>query len=240
MAAFPLYLQSQNKFNIMKKLLIVLFSLASTAGIAQIRNGNAIIQPTQIGVYGGLSVANQITSDPTNYYSSYADNSKAGVIGGISVSVPISYGWFIQPELNYTGMGTNYYDGDFDGNINLNMNYLNLPVLFRYSQPFTGFGVLFGPQYSYLLDANTIPSGSIKGDYEKGDVTSDYKRSDLSGVVGLEYYFPNDGRGGPKFGLSARYQFGFLNVNNGGVTYPDGYNAHVNNNAFFITAGVRF
>jgi len=227
----------------MKKLFVILFSLASTVGFSQIRNGNSIIERTRIGVFGGLSVANQITQDPV-YGDAYSDNSKAGFYGGVSVSVPISYGWFVQPELSYSGMGTNYYyngqGDDYNGNMNLNMNYLNLPVLFRYSQPFTGFGVLFGPQYSYLLSANTQPSGSAKKDFEKGDVTPDYKRSDFSGVLGLEYYFPNDGSGGTQFGLSARYQFGFLNVNNGGVTYDDGSMAKVRNNAFFITAGVRF
>lgn len=223
----------------MKKLFVVLFSLATTVGFSQIRNGNTIIERTRVGVYGGLSVANQVTIDPV-YGDGYSDNAKAGFIGGLSVSVPISYGWFVQPELNYTGMGTNYYDETVNGNVNLNLNYINLPVLFRYSQPFTGFGVLFGPQYGYLVSANTIPSGSAKKDYEKGDVLSEYKRSDLSGVVGLEYYFPNDGSGATQFGLSARYQFGLLNVNNGGVTYDDGSWAKLHNNAFFITAGVRF
>lgn len=228
----------------MKKLLFVVLCFVTTASMAQIRDGNTIIQRTRIGVYGGLSVANQVTSDPDNYYSSYTDDNKANFIAGVSVSVPISYGWYIQPELNYAGLGTNYYDADFGGNINLNMNYLQLPVLFRYSQPFTGFGVLFGPQYSYLLDANTIPSGSHKDEFEKGTVTDDFKKSDLSGVVGLEYYFPNDGSGGTQYGLSARYQFGLLNVNNGNVQFEDGngglYNANVHNNAFYITAGVRF
>lgn len=225
----------------MKKLFVVLFSLAALAGSAQIRNGNTVIERTRVGVFGGLSVANQIVSDPVYDYA-YSDNSKAGFIAGVSVSVPISYGWFVQPELSYSGMGTNYYDEteEVNGNFNLNMNYLNLPILFRYSQPFSGFGVVFGPQYSYLLSANTQPSGSAKKDFAKGDVLSDYKRSDLSGVVGLEYYFPNDGSGGTQFGLSARYQFGFLNVNNGGVTYDDGSLANLRNNAFFITAGVRF
>lgn len=227
----------------MKKLFVVFFSLATTVGFSQIRNGNSIIERTRVGVFGGLSVANQTVSDPYSDYA-YSDNAKADFIGGISVSVPISYGWFVQPELSYTGMGTNYYDDytspDFQGNVNLNMQYLNLPVLFRYSQPFSGFGVLFGPQYSYLLSANTKPSGSNKGSFDHGPVTDDWKRSDFSGVVGLEYYFPNDGSGGTQFGLSARYQFGFLNVNNGGVTYDDGSLANIRNNAFFITAGVRF
>ena len=223
----------------MKKLFVVLFSLASTVAFSQIRNGNTIIERTRVGVYGGLSVSNQVTTDPV-YGDSYADDSKAGFIGGISVSAPISYGWFIQPELNYTGMGNRYYDDQLPGNVNLNMNYLNLPVLFRYSQPFTGFGVLFGPQVSYLLSANTIPSGSGKQNFDRGSVTDLFHKADFSAVVGLEYYFPNDGSGGSQFGLSARYQVGLLNVNNGFSTNNDGSLSRLHNNAFFITAGVRF
>ena len=83
----------------MKKLFVVLFSLATTVGFSQIRNGNTIIERTRVGVYGGLSVANQVTIDPV-YGNGYSDNAKAGFIGGLSVSVPISYGWFVQPELN--------------------------------------------------------------------------------------------------------------------------------------------
>lgn len=226
----------------MKKLFVVLFSLAATAGFSQIRNGNSIIERTRLGIYGGLSITNQVTTDPV-YGDAYSDNSKAGLNAGVSVSVPISYGWFVQPELSYTNMGNTYYDDqsskDFAGNVNLNMNYLNLPVLFRYSQPFTGFGVLFGPQVSYLLSANTAPTGS-GGRASKGDVTDGFKRADFSGVVGLEYYFPNDGSGGTQFGLSARYQFGFLNVNNGFSTYQDNSLSKLTNNGFFITAGVRF
>ena len=225
----------------MKKLLVVLFSLATTAGFSQIRNGNTIIEKTRIGVYGGLSVANQVLTDPY-YGDAYADDAKAGFVAGVSVSAPISYGWFVQPEISYSNMGTHTYIDDETGYANLNLNYLNVPILFRYSQPFTGFGVLFGPQYSYLLNAKSSATGSLKNDViGKGDITDGFKRSDLSGLVGLEYYFPNDGRGGAQFGLSARYQFGFLNVNNGNASYDDGGpDPKIHNNGFFITAGVRF
>lgn len=219
----------------MKKVLVIVLSLITTASFAQIRKGNTIIEKTKIGLFGGLSLANQITAVP--YGDSYSDMTKAGGIEGISVIAPISYGWYFQPELTYSNMGTTYNDNQiYDGNKNLNMNYLSVPLLFKYSQPFSGFGVFFGPQYGYLLNANIAPTGSFKSDYAKADVTSDYKRSDISGIVGLEYYFPNNGTPGPKFGLSARYQFGFMNVNNGGVSGD----ARLYNNGFFLTAGVRF
>lgn len=219
----------------MKKVLVVILSLITSASFAQIRKGNTVIEKTRIGLFGGLSLANQIVSDP--YGNAYSDNAKAGGIAGISVIAPISYGWYFQPEITYSNMGTTYSDDQiYSGKKNLNMNYLSVPLLFKYSEPFTGLGILFGPQYGYLLNANIAPTGSFKNNYGKADATSDWKRSDISGVVGLEYYFPNNGTPGPKFGLSARYQFGFLNVNNGGVSD----NSRVTNSGFFITAGVRF
>lgn len=219
----------------MKKVLVIALSFVTTVSFAQIRKGNTIIEKTRIGLFGGLSLSNQTTSD--SYGNAYSDMTKAGGIAGISVIAPISYGWYFQPELTYSNMGTTYYDSQiYDGNKNLNLNYLSVPLLFKYSEPFTGLGLFFGPQYGYLLNANIAPTGSFKSHYAKADVTSDWKRSDLSGIVGLEYYFPNDGTPGPKFGFSARFQLGFLNVNNGGVSNG----TTVTNNGFFITAGVRF
>lgn len=221
----------------MKKYFIIALTVLTSTAFGQVRRGNSVVETTHVGVFGGLSIANQLVSQP--YNGAYSDNSKAGGIAGLAITVPISYGWYIEPEFTYSSMGTKYYYDDnagFQGNINLNMNYLSLPVLFKYSEPFTGLGVMFGPQYGYLLNASTQPAGSLKSQYEKTDATNDYNRSDLSGVVGIEYYFPNNGTVGPKFGFSARYQFGFLDVNKTAIT--DGSTIH--NNGFFLTAGIRF
>ncbi|HEY0297851.1 MAG TPA: porin family protein [Arachidicoccus sp.] len=225
----------------MKKLLIGLFAFAATTAFGQVRRGNNVVLQPQFGVFGGLSVANQWIGDS---YDGYSDKAKAGGIEGIQLALPISYGWYIQPEVTYSNLGAREWgtfsgnDGSsFTGNMNYNFNYLSVPVLFKYSEPFTGLGILFGPQYGYLLNAKSKPGQS---GWEKGTITNDYHRSDLSGVVGLEYYFPNDGHPGAKFGFSMRYQFGFLNVNNGGITYDDGYQPSIRNDAFFLTAGVRF
>ncbi|ANI88504.1 hypothetical protein A9P82_03835 [Arachidicoccus ginsenosidimutans] len=220
----------------MKKLIIGLFALATTTAFGQYRRGNSIVIQPQVGIFGGLSVANQYVHVP--YDGDYSDNALAGGIAGIQLALPVSYGWYIQPEVSYSNMGTQFYQSDdaYQGNVNLHMNYLNVPVLFKYSEPFTGLGVFFGPQYSYLLSAHQNATGSQKHEYESEDVKDYYHNSDFSGVVGLEYYFPNNGMPGAKFGLSVRYQFGFVNVNNGAIDYG----TTIHNNAFFLTAGIRF
>lgn len=221
----------------MKKLLIGFLTLVTTAAFGQVRRGNDIVLKTQFGAYGGLSVANQ-WGGGGDY-----DNGLAGGIAGIQVAFPISWGWYVQPEVTYSNMGTSfYYNGgkdDYNGNVNLHMNYVSIPVLFKWELPFTGFGVLFGPQYGYLLNAHQVATGYDRDNYGRENVLAEgyWHRSDFSGVVGLEYYFPNNEYyKGPKFGISVRYQFGFINVSNG-ATY-DG--STITNNAFFLTGGIRF
>jgi len=223
----------------MKKLLIGLFTIATTAAFGQIRRGNNVIIQPQFGVFGGLSVADQWYGDD---YDGFSQKSKAGGIVGVQLALPISYGWYVQPEVSYSNLGSRYYQStsDYEGNVNSNVNYLNVPILFKYQEPFTGLGVFFGPQYSYLLNAKDKPTGPDRNNYSSVDLTDYYHRSDLSGVVGLEYYFPNNGMPGAKFGLSMRYQFGFLNINNGAQVFNNTYQPSIRNNAFFLTAGVRF
>ncbi|MDE1191704.1 MAG: porin family protein [Arachidicoccus sp.] len=219
--------------------MIGLFALAASVSFGQIRRGNNVIIQPQIGIFGGLSVSNQWES---NDGYSQSDDAIAGGIAGIQLALPISYGWYIQPEVTYTNMGTKYYqdassDDDYGGGVKLRMNYLNVPILFKYQEPFTGVGIFFGPQYGYLLSAHTYPTSYPKPDITSVDVKDGYHKNELSGLVGLEYYFPNNGRPGPKFGFSARYQFGITNVLNNDYYQTDG---SIRNNAFFLTAGIRF
>jgi hypothetical protein len=93
-------------------------------------------------------------------------------------------------------MGTQYYyndgsndEGSFRGNINLHMNYLSVPVLFKWSMPFTGFGVFIGPQYGYLLTAHQKPAGYQSNQYTSENILDSnyYHRSDFFFFLGLEY-----------------------------------------------------
>jgi len=221
----------------MKKLFIGFLTLyVTTTAFGQYRRGNDVVIKPQFGAYGGLSVAQQ-WGEGGNY-----DNALAGGIAGIQAAFPISWGWYIQPEVTYSNMGTSFYynggDGDYNGNVNLHMNYLSVPILFKWELPFTGFGVLFGPQYGFLLNAHQTATGYQRNDYLKENVRDEWHRNDFSGVIGLEYYFPNNEYyKGPKFGFSIRYQFGFLNANKDATLVG---NPTITNNAFFLTGGIRF
>lgn len=221
----------------MKNLLIGLFTIATTAAFGQIRRGNNVVIQPQFGVYGGLSVANQWVGDD---YEGYSDKAKAGGIIGVQLALPISYGWYVQPEVSYSNMGAKEWDGATT-NTQYNFNYLNVPILFKYQEPFTGLGIMFGPQYSYLLNAKMKYNDNGRQSF---DIKDEYHTSDLGALVGLEYYFPNNGMPGPKFGLSLRYQFGILNINKNSNSYEDGsisdYQPNIRNNGFFLTAGIRF
>jgi len=221
----------------MKKLLIGFLTLATTAAFGQVRRGNDIVVSPQFGAYGGLSVASQ--------WGGGYNGTLAGGIAGIQGVFPISWGWYVQPEITYSNMGTQFYYNDegedYKNNVNmhLHMNYLSVPVLFKWSMPFTGFGILFGPQYSFLLNGHQNAVGYQSDQYQREDVVKAgyFHRSDFSGVVGLEYYFPNNGYyKGPKFGFGVRYQFGLININNSATLD----NSSITNNGFFVTGGIRF
>ncbi|MDR0792201.1 MAG: PorT family protein [Chitinophagaceae bacterium] len=208
--------------------------LMTTASYSQILKNGMIIERPKFGIQAGLSVPSQSFSD-AGYIAD--GSSRTGFTAGINLEIPLRYGWYFQPEVNYSQMGGKSYqqfnEGDAWGVDKY--NYLHVPLLIKYKALFSGFGVYFGPQYGYLLSAKSTygVNQPVQGDYDWKAANERYQ-SELSGIFGLEYYFPtpNDG---PQFGFSTRFQFGFTNINNRSVTSES-----VLNNGFFLTAGLRF
>lgn len=104
------------------------------------------------------------------------------------------------------------------------LNYLTLPVLAKYSFEDAGFGAYLGPQIGYLLSAK----GIFEGDSE--DLKEDLKSTDISGIIGVEYFLPAG------IGISARYQLGLSNI----AKDADEGEGSIKNNALTFTLGYRF
>jgi hypothetical protein len=166
----------------------------------------------QFGIHAGLNVSSMtIKSNGI----SFGLGSQAGITGGVDVSIPIAPDFFIQPELSFSQMGaklniSGLIVDTISGAVNASdvVNYLSLPVLFKYKVPNTGLGIYIGPQFSYLLSATekmTVNSGGTT-ESRSASAKDQYKSSEFSGVFGAEYYLPKG------FGISARYQLGFANV----------------------------
>jgi hypothetical protein len=179
--------------------------------VCVILSGAAFSQVT-VGAKAGINISN-LSISGGNTTISYS--SKVGLNAGGFAEFMIGENFAVQPELTYSEMGAKGSDGQ------LNINYLQLPVLAKYY--FTGFAVYAGPQVGFLLSAKA-KAGSVTTDF-KDQVNS----TDFDGVVGAEYNFD------PGIVVSARYIFGLSNIDK---TASSGESTKIN--GFQITLGYKF
>ena len=146
------------------------------------------------GVKGGLNIATlRSNSDDVNY--KWKPSFNVGALAHIHVAEHIA----IQPELMYSGQGAKYsLLGD---DVNINLSYINLPVLFQYMFG-DGFRLQTGPQVGFLLSANSKVSGNST------DINDDLNTIDFSWVFGASFVTPSG------IGADFRYNLGISNINN--------------------------
>ena len=186
----------------MKKTLIIIIATLSAVNIhAQI----------QFGVKGGLNLSNLILS-PSVQEASY--NLKPGFNAGVLVHIPLSNHFGLQPEILYSGQGSNG-NTNFE-NITIRLQYLTIPLLLKYAVSSRFFAEI-GPQAGFLLSARKKvhttdyvlenpddPYIDHAGD--NIDIRSYYRSVDLSGVIGIGYLFT------PNIGAVANYNLSILNT----------------------------
>lgn len=167
----------------MKKVLLLIACVIAIATIshAQVR----------IGFKGGVNLAN-VNGDIEGA------KQKVGYYAGAQAKISVSDAFSIQPELVYSNQGTKLEE---DVDINFNLNYLNLPVMFQYNTPF-GLYAETGPQISYLIGAKAKAEGQSE------DIKELFKSIDYGWTIGLGYQMQGSG-----LGLSARYNIGLAKIN---------------------------
>jgi len=173
----------------MKK--ISLFVFALFFGVA------VFSQEAQLGLKAGLNVSNLSNKNGSQM------GSKLGLNAGLLAHIHMSPNLAIQPEVMYSNQGAKYTVSD--GEHELNLNYINIPVLLQYMFA-NGFRLQTGPQLGFL--------GSVKdkvGSLETNNFsTQDFKTIDFSWAAGLGYVSTSG------LGVDARYNFGLSNINNVG------------------------
>ena len=143
-----------------------------------------------VGLKGGFSVAD---------VSGMGGNSRVSGHAGLYFNSPLSKGWYVQPEIMYSGEGERYQTAL--GDRVLALSYINVPVMFQY-YPASQVYLELGPQLGMLVGAgvkNTSGGGKV-------DVMSDYNRLALSAGVGVGLQATN------QLGFNARYNFGLTNI----------------------------
>ena len=198
----------------MKRISIVLLSLTvltAPKSFAQSKEATGV----RFGLKAGINLAN-ITTKPSDGTST---GFLPGINGGFFSTIPIAVGFAIQPELTYSGLGAK----DKESSDKVNLSYLTLPVLAKYSFANSGFGAYLGPQIGYLFSAKQKSEGTSE------DIKDGFKSTDLSGIFGIEYFSPIG------IGLSARYQLGLSNI-----VKDNELGASVKNKAIIFSVGYRF
>jgi hypothetical protein len=175
------------------KILFVLMTAILMTFAAGAQNINSPKGHLNIGIKGGLNVFNIHNDDNTSYDPRLGLN--LGVIGHIHLAQQ----WAIQPEIQFSSQGAKSTDGDQE----IKLNYLNVPVLFQYMWD-NGFRLQAGPQLGFLLSAKS------EVDNNSTDIKDDIKPIDLGLGFGAGYIHPATG-----FGIDARYILGLSDISEG-------------------------
>ncbi|MCF2446952.1 PorT family protein [Dyadobacter sp. CY345] len=144
--------------------------------------------------------------------------------------MPITKMWFIQPEINYQNLG-----GGRDKTAiiplqdykKFTLQYVSIPMLVKFKIPQTGLALYAGPQYGFLF------SKKLKTASDNFVGTDKLGKSDISAVIGTEYFFQLGG--GNQIGLTGRYQFSLDNIDN----FNDD-ELYIKNRVFSLTLAYRF
>lgn len=199
----------------MKKICLGLLLL--TTGIVRAQDDTG----GKIGIKAGANFSNYYVHDVSD------QDLKTGYHLGVFFKAPINDRVSLQPEVLFSQKGsTLYYRNTFaSGTLDLTMNYIDVPILFRVDVV-PGFYISAGPYMSFLVNATVKdmdPNGSTK--FEDELDKSDFNEFDwgMSGGVGFEI---------GAFNIGARYNYGLVTVgkekrNIFGQTsrYPDGKNS---------------
>jgi hypothetical protein len=140
-------------------------------------------------------------------------------------------GFSIQPELQFSQKGYkstgNYLSTPYE--YQLTSNYVEVPLLAKF-KPSKNFGILVGPQFSFLSSTKTkwTVNNSSYENIAKQDFNN-LRKNILGGVIGLE------AMGGPIV-FDLRYNIDFQKNNGDGTSSIPPYK----NQVFSLSAGFRF
>ncbi|MEO6852272.1 MAG: porin family protein [Mucilaginibacter sp.] len=169
----------------MKRVSFVFLCLAFTmASHAQLR----------FGVKAGLNLANISVSDASGVSYSMKPDFHAGVL----VAIPLLGKLSLQPEVVYSGQGSDVKEGGQKGKYNL--QYVNVPVLVRY-EIMSGLNIETGPQLGLLLGAKVKADGGAST-----DIKNELKTADFGWTLGASYLLPLN------LGFDVRYNLGLTNT----------------------------
>ncbi len=145
-----------------KKMKKLIFTVAAVCAFGF---ANAQDDSMSFGVKGGVNMASVDAEDTGSLISFH--------VGGFAEFM-LTEKFAIQPELTYSGQGAKV-EG-FGGDYNLNLNYLNLPIMAKYFVT-EDLSIELGPQIGFLMSA--------KADGE--DAKDDFNTTDFGLNLGVGF-----------------------------------------------------
>jgi len=131
-------------------------------------------QSTRFGIKGGLNLSTVVGGDVENTKSIVGFH-----VGGLA-EIHVVEKFYIQPEVLFSAQGTKA--DDLGSDIDIKLNYLNIPVIAKYYIVDKKFNVEAGPQLGILLSAKA----------EDFDIKDDTKSVDFGFNVGAGYSFTDN------------------------------------------------
>ncbi len=179
------------------------------------------------GVRAGINLSNMV-KDADNSTSA---GSKMGLNAGAFLEIPVTAGFSIQPELQFSQKGYKN-TGSFLGSpyeYKQTTNFIEVPLLAKL-KPSKNFGILIGPQFSFLVSTQTkftVNNSSFENQVKQDN--TNLRKNILGGVVGIE------ASSGPVV-FDLRYNLDFQNNNGDGTSSTPKYK----NQVIALSVGFRF
>ena len=163
--------------------------------------------------------------------NSFSSGSKLGLNAGAFLEIPVTAGFSIQPELQFSQKGYKN-TGSFLGSpyeYKQTTNFIEVPLLAKLN-PSKNFGILIGPQFSFLVSTQTkftVNNSSFENQVKQDN--TNLRKNILGGIVGIE------ASSGPVV-FDLRYNLDFQNNNGDGTTSTPKYK----NQVIALSVGFRF
>jgi hypothetical protein len=131
----------------------------------------------RVGIEGGISLANTVSS----YNQNYSTNGIVGFNVGLTAEIPLAYPLSFQPEVLFSQKG--YQANTTDGTLTQRNNYIDIPLLAKF-RLVRGFNFLVGPQINIPVSSTTSFNNGFNTSSETY-YTDSSNKSYISGAFGF-------------------------------------------------------
>ncbi len=211
----------------MKKMILLTTATMFAVAAGLQAQTTATSNPIRFGLRAGVNLSNMVKSSDNHITT----GSKTGFNAGAFLEIPVASIFSVQPEIQFsqkgykesgTALGTPY-------EYKRTTNFIEVPLLAKIS-PVPGFGIVVGPQFSFLASTKTqfTVANATRETIVKED-SDNLRKNVLGGVIGIEAGVKN-------FVASLRYNKDFQNNNSDGTSTTPTYK----NQVISLGLGIRF